>query len=115
MMYQHALDAVLDPVRRRHALAWVAESALPVSCALWLAAVGPIWVLGMTAATVLAEFLLYELVLEPLGWAGPYWEREARAAGRPNAEKAGDVPVSVEFEKRVAAGQVHSIPRLRRS
>ncbi len=78
ILLRRVRDALLDPVRRRHVLARVAESALPVAGALWIAAVRPGWLLGLTAAVVLAEFLLYELVLEPLGWAGPYWERGPR-------------------------------------
>ncbi len=79
ILLRRVRDALLDPVRRRQVLSRVAESALPVTGALWVAGVGSVLsLIGLTAATIIAEFLLYELVLEPLGWAGPYWERGPR-------------------------------------
>lgn len=74
---QRLRDGWMDPLRRRNSLARIAESYLPSLCVL--VAVGQGWrALGWAAAITFLEFVLYEFVLEPLGWIGPYWERGPR-------------------------------------
>ena len=70
-------DAFADPVRRRHVAARVLETAVPGAAVLLLTGAGW-WAPGAVAALVLGELCIYEFLLEPIGWAGHYWERPAR-------------------------------------
>lgn len=73
-LWRMLTDWFRDPQRRKQVVWRVVESWLPVFVMLWP-------VLGWRDAAqigayiVVVGWLLYEFVLEPLGWAGPYWER----------------------------------------
>jgi hypothetical protein len=76
------LDWLKDPQRVKHVI-WRAVQCyvgwlVGWACLLWFAG---IWVwqawaigLGLGLISVLANFLVFEFVLEPLGLLGPYWE-----------------------------------------
>ena len=67
-VFSRFADAFLDPQRRKQ-VAWrCVESLVGL---LIVAFAGWPWVL----AGLLAEFVVYEYILEPLGLSGPYWER----------------------------------------
>lgn len=73
---QRIKDAFLDPVRRRNVLSRCAETLIPSSLILaW-----PLgwWSLPASLGVLLGEFLLYELILEPMKLTGHYWERGPR-------------------------------------
>ena len=64
------IDGWVDPVRRKHSISRILETFIPaisVTFSFWKAAL-----------IVLGEFLLYEWILEPLGYTGYYWERGPR-------------------------------------
>ena len=72
-------DAFTDPVRRRHVLARFLECGaaavavgVVVKVAGWYGlALGPL-------VGIFVDFMVYEYITEPLGWAGHYWERTPR-------------------------------------
>jgi len=64
------VDSWVDPVRRRHTIGRIMETFIPaiaITFSFWKAAL-----------IVLGEWMLYEWILEPLGYAGYYWERGPR-------------------------------------
>lgn len=68
--------AFRDPLRRRNLAGRVFEALVGGG-----AAIGGAWVWGWPAGLLLAplaEFVVYEFLLEPLGWAGHYFERGPR-------------------------------------
>jgi len=70
------VDAWVDPLRRRNVLARIVESVVPAFLVLvFLVGLDAFW---LVLFIVLGEFLLYELVLEPWGLSGHYWERGPR-------------------------------------
>ena len=64
------LDAFIDPQRRKQVLFRSVESLIGLLIVAFLG-----W--KFIPLGLLAEFLLYEFVLEPFKLAGPYWERTA--------------------------------------
>lgn len=73
------IQAFRDPLRRRNLAGRIAETLIPTFLVLWVGVTGE-WMLSLRWAggVVLGEFLLYEFLLEPLGWSGHYWERGPR-------------------------------------
>ena len=70
-------NAWLDPVRRRHSLSRIIEGYIGGLAVVWFLGVSP-WAKPFVALLApLAEYLVFEYVLEPLGIAGHYWERAA--------------------------------------
>lgn len=74
-------DAWTDPIRRRNSISRIVESYVP-SFIVWFAATQSLWSFLYAAGIVLGEFLLYEFVLERMGWSGWYWERGPRDGER---------------------------------
>lgn len=73
------VDAFTDPVRRRHIAAKALESGAGALAAGVVVALAGNWaVLAAPGAGVLVDWLVYEWITEPLGWAGHYWERGPR-------------------------------------
>lgn len=72
-------DALSDSVRRRHVLARLLEcGAAAVSAGVVVFTAG--WY-GLFLAPIVGtfvDFLVFEYITEPLGWAGYYWERGPR-------------------------------------
>jgi hypothetical protein len=60
-------DSWVDPVRRKHSISRILETLIPV------AIITRSW--WMPIVIVVGEWMLYEWILEPIGWSGPYWER----------------------------------------
>lgn len=79
-------DAILDPLRRRNVVSRILEGWLGgVTAATIVLRVTQVHQTGMgwtillgALAAPLVEFLVYEFLLEPLGWSGHYWERGPR-------------------------------------
>jgi hypothetical protein len=82
----HMLTDWLDDPQRQWQIFWkVVDISVSILVALAVFAVGTrgkrtclrtVWiVVAAVAAGVLAGWLVYEFVLEPLRFAGPYWER----------------------------------------
>lgn len=72
------IDAFADPLRRRNTLARIGECCVGGLTAVLTAAFAPYGLFLALPAGALAEFLVYEFLLEPLGYAGHYWERGPR-------------------------------------
>lgn len=79
-MWQDIRNALRDPIRRRNVVARIIEGlggglavAGPVSLV-----VGAWWPLLLAPLAPLAEFVIYEFLLEPAGLSGHYWERGPR-------------------------------------
>ena len=70
-------DAFIDPVRRRHVIARIAETYIPATIVLALGDAGW-WSFAWAVVVVIGELVVYEFVIEPLGWTGYYWERGPR-------------------------------------
>lgn len=72
-------DVLSDSVRRRHVLARLLEcGAAAVSAGAVVFTTG--WH-GLFLAPIVGafvDFMVYEYITEPLGWAGHYWERGPR-------------------------------------
>lgn len=76
-MPQRVHDVFADPVRRRHVLSRIAETAVPATPLFLLLGAGW-WTPAFDVVLVLGELALYEFVLEPAGLTGHYWERGPR-------------------------------------
>jgi hypothetical protein len=70
-------DWMRDSVRRWHVLTRVVETTVPAFLLLLLP-LGCGRALLLAGLLVIAEWFLYEFVLEPHCGAGPYWERGPR-------------------------------------
>lgn len=95
-MPRRVRTGLADPIRRRNLAARIVEGycgglAVLVGVALhsawlfgspwsvvllWLVSAWETW--AMAALAPLAEFVVYEFLLEPLGWSGHFWERGPR-------------------------------------
>jgi hypothetical protein len=72
------LNSFIDPARRRHTLARIAESFIPATLVLAAVTRSP-WALAYAAAITFGEYALFEFVLERFTtWTGNYWERGPR-------------------------------------
>lgn len=68
-------NAWLDPVRRRHSISRIVEGYAGGLAVVWFLGVSP-WAKPFAALLApLAEYIVFEYVLEPLGMSGSYWER----------------------------------------
>ena len=76
---QRLRDGWMDPLRRRNSVARIVEGMVGGAASITSFVILPFpWALVALGIGVLAEFVVYEFVLEPLGWIGPYWERGPR-------------------------------------
>jgi hypothetical protein len=78
---QRLYDFIRSPLRIRNFFGRVLESLVGIGVFYLL---GPSW--AAVGWGVLAEFVLYEFVLEPLGFVGPYFERGPRDGEKFNHE-----------------------------
>lgn len=71
------LNSFIDPVRRRHTLARIAESYVPALLVL-AAVTRSWWAPAYAVAVTFGEYALFEYVLERYTSTGNYWERGPR-------------------------------------
>ena len=77
---QRIIDGWVDPIRRRNSISRIVEGLIGCLVTLMGFVFLPFpWVILSPGLGVLAEFIVYEFVLEPCGFSGHYWERGPRS------------------------------------
>lgn len=84
-LWRALTDWLHDPQRRWQVIWKAVEVGVGISAALTIFAAGmrkkrsrlaiAVLIAAAVAAGIIGSWLVYEFILEPLGLAGPYWER----------------------------------------